>query len=162
MAGGGTPVQQSSGGKKSVDFQLNLVPFIDLLSVLISFLLMTSVWTQIAKIDVKPSPTSGDEVDQEPPKEEEEDLKLMIIIKASGYTVTKKGDVVKEIEKKGDSAYDVDTLTEVLKQVVKEHQDNTDVTVTSEDKIAYKELITVMDICLEQKLTGISVAGMDT
>lgn len=43
MAGGGAPVPEGGSGKKSVDFQLNMVPFIDLLSVLISFLLMTSV-----------------------------------------------------------------------------------------------------------------------
>jgi len=45
MAGGGAPVPEGGNGKKSVDAQLNMVPFIDLLSVLISFLLMTSVWT---------------------------------------------------------------------------------------------------------------------
>jgi biopolymer transport protein ExbD len=53
MAGGGAPQPTSAGGKKSVDFQINLIPMIDLLSVLISFLLMTFVWTQIVKIDVK-------------------------------------------------------------------------------------------------------------
>jgi biopolymer transport protein ExbD len=45
MAGGGAPQPTSGSGKKSVDFQLNMIPFIDLLSVLISFLLMTFVWT---------------------------------------------------------------------------------------------------------------------
>lgn len=158
MAGGGAPVPESGGGKKSVDFQLNLVPFIDLLSVLISFLLMTSVWTQVAKIDVKQSPNLPSDEPTPPP--EEEKLNLTVLIKASGYTVTKKGTVVKEIEKKGDD-YDAKTLGEVLKQVRAEHPDNEDVNVTSEDKVPYKELITVMDICLEHKLTGISVAGVD-
>ena len=58
MAGGGAPVPEGGGGKKPVDFQINLIPCIDLLSVLISFLLMTSVWTQIAKIDVKQKPST--------------------------------------------------------------------------------------------------------
>jgi biopolymer transport protein ExbD len=49
-----------------------------------------------------------------------------------------------------------------LKQVRAEHPDNEDVNVTSEDKVPYKELITVMDLCLKHKLTGISVAGVDT
>jgi hypothetical protein len=33
--------------------------------------------------------------------------------------------------------------------------------VTCEDKIPYQEMITVMDIALEYKLTGISVQGVD-
>lgn len=158
MAGGGAPTPQTSGGKKSLDFQINLVPMIDLLSVLISFLLMTSVWTQIAKIDVKQSPNLPSDEPTPPPDEEK--LNLTVLIKASGYTVTKKGAVVKEIEKKGDE-YDSATLSEILKQVRAEHPENEDVQVTSEDKVPYRELITVMDLCLKHKLTGISVAGVD-
>jgi biopolymer transport protein ExbD len=157
VSGGATPTP-SAGGKKSVDFQLNMIPFIDLLSVLISFLLMTSVWTQVAKIDVKQSPNLPSDEPTPPP--EEEKLNLTVLIKGSGYTVTKKGAVVKEIEKKGDE-YDSTTLGEILKQVRAEHPDNEDVNVTSEDKVPYKELITVMDLCLKHKLTGISVAGVD-
>jgi biopolymer transport protein ExbD len=157
MSGGAAPTP-SAGGKKSVDFQLNMIPFIDLLSVLISFLLMTSVWTQVAKIDVKQSPNLPSDEPTPPP--EEEKLNLTVLIKGSGYTVTKKGAVVKEVEKKGDE-YDSTTLSELLKQIRAEHPDNEDVNVTSEDKVPYKELITVMDLCLKHKLTGISVAGVD-
>lgn len=39
--------------KKHLDFELNLVPFIDLLSVCICFLLMTAVWTQVGSMDTK-------------------------------------------------------------------------------------------------------------
>lgn len=158
--GGGPPVPEGSGGKKSVDFQLNLIPFIDLLSVLISFLLMTSVWTQVAKIDVKQQPNLPDE-DSTPPEPDDQKINLTVLIKASGYTVQKKGAVVKEIEKKGEE-YDVATLDEMFKQVRTEHPENHDITVTSEDKVPYQELITVMDLCLKHELSGISVAGVDT
>ncbi len=159
MAGGGAMPESGSGGKKTVDFQLNLVPFIDLLSVLISFLLMTSVWTQISKIEVKQTPNlPSDEPQEENP---EEKLNLRILIKESGYTITKKNAVVKEIEKKGDT-FDSKTLDETLKNLAAEHPDNHEVTVTSEDKIPYQQLITVMDTCLTHGLEGISVAGVDT
>lgn len=39
--------------KKHLDFELNLVPFIDLLSTCICFLLMTAVWTQVGSMDTK-------------------------------------------------------------------------------------------------------------
>ena len=157
MAGGATP-SPSGGGKRSVDFQLNLVPMIDLLSVLISFLLMSAVWTQIARIEVKQAPNLPSD---EPPPEQEERLGLNIVIKASGYTVTQKGgQIVKEIEKVNE-LYDTDALREILKQVVIEHPENQEVTVSSEDSIPYQELITVMDVCLDSNLPGISVAGID-
>ena len=157
--GGGPPVPEGQGGKKVVDFQLNLIPFIDLLSVLISFLLMTSVWTQVAKIDVKQSPNQIS--DEPPPEDKEEKLALTVLVKATGYSVMKKGAVVKEIEKKGED-YDSVTLSEALKTARAEHPENDEVIVTCEDKVPYQELITVMDIALEHNLTGISVQGVDT
>jgi len=50
--GGAAPVESGKKGKKSLDAELNLVPFIDLLSCLISFLIVTAVWTQIAALKV--------------------------------------------------------------------------------------------------------------
>lgn len=159
MAGGGAPVPSGGGGKKSVDFQLNLVPMIDLLSVLISFLLMSAVWTQVARIEVKQSPNLPS--DEPPQEQDEEKLDLNIVIKATGYTVTKKGgQVVKEIEKIGDT-YDTTALAELLEQLAAEFPTNEEVTVTSEDRIPYQELISVMDVCIEHNLKGISVAGID-
>jgi biopolymer transport protein TolR len=39
--------------KKHLDFELNLIPCIDLLSVCICFLLLTAVWLQVGSINVK-------------------------------------------------------------------------------------------------------------
>lgn len=39
--------------KKHLDFELNLIPFIDLLSTCICFLLMTAVWLQVGSMNVK-------------------------------------------------------------------------------------------------------------
>ncbi len=48
-------ISSAPGGKrkKNLDFELNLVPFIDLLSVCIIFLLMTAVKFEVGSIDVK-------------------------------------------------------------------------------------------------------------
>ena len=43
----------SSGGKgRDINTELNLVPVIDLMSVLITFLLITAVWTQVSMIQL--------------------------------------------------------------------------------------------------------------
>jgi biopolymer transport protein ExbD len=39
--------------KKHLDFEVNLIPFIDLLSVSICFLLITAVWLNVGSMDVK-------------------------------------------------------------------------------------------------------------
>lgn len=45
----------SQSNKRGLDFELNLIPFIDLLSVSICFLLMTAVWLQVGSFEVKQS-----------------------------------------------------------------------------------------------------------
>jgi biopolymer transport protein TolR len=39
--------------KKHLDFEINLIPFIDLLSVCICFLLLTAVWLHVGALNVK-------------------------------------------------------------------------------------------------------------
>ena len=39
--------------KKVLDFEVNLIPFIDLLSVSICFLLITAVWMNVGSMNVK-------------------------------------------------------------------------------------------------------------
>lgn len=50
---GASPTPSANGRRKNLDAELNLVPFIDLLSMCICFLLMTAVWLEIGSIDVK-------------------------------------------------------------------------------------------------------------
>jgi biopolymer transport protein ExbD len=44
-----------TGGKKSISIELNLIPFIDLLSCITAFLMASSVWINIAQLDIKPA-----------------------------------------------------------------------------------------------------------
>ena len=66
--GGAAPEPSGKGGKKSMDAHVNLVPYIDLLMTIMTFLVMTAVWTQIATLEVQNS-AGG----QPPETQEEED-----------------------------------------------------------------------------------------
>jgi biopolymer transport protein ExbD len=44
-----------TGDKKSVNVELNIIPFIDLMSCLTAFLLVTAVWVNIARLEIKPA-----------------------------------------------------------------------------------------------------------
>jgi biopolymer transport protein ExbD len=54
-----------AGDKKSVNVELNIVPFIDLMSCLTAFLLVTAVWVNIAQINIQPKGKARDAT--EPP-----------------------------------------------------------------------------------------------
>src|SRR5271165_5814379 len=77
---GGVDVGGGGGGKrKSVDSEINMIPMIDLLMVTISFLLITAVWTHMARINADaqvPGPPRPD-VEQEQ-VEPEKQLHLMM------------------------------------------------------------------------------------
>jgi len=50
-----------TGDKKSVNVDLNIVPFIDLMSCLTAFLLVTAVWVNIAQINISPKGKNRDQ-----------------------------------------------------------------------------------------------------
>ncbi|HEX3771867.1 MAG TPA: biopolymer transporter ExbD [Polyangiaceae bacterium] len=64
---GGVDVGGGGGKRKSLDSEINMIPMIDLLMVTISFLLITAVWTTMARINADaqvPGPPRPD-VEQE-------------------------------------------------------------------------------------------------
>src|SRR3954466_12437328 len=80
------PQPAAKGGKKPLDAELNLVPFIDLLSCCITFLLITAVWTQIAGLQVS---SSGGPPEQQTRQEATIDVKLLLGDR--GYQLTMAG-----------------------------------------------------------------------
>src|SRR6059058_1905917 len=113
MAGLSPQEHTGKGGKKPLDAELNLVPFIDLLSCCISFLLITAVWTQIAGLQVA---SSGGPPDPQQKQEQTIDVKLLLTDK--GYQLAMAGGTV-EIPKvngpDGTPGFDRKTLSEKLK-----------------------------------------------
>lgn len=64
---GGVSVESGGGGRRSLDSEINMIPMIDLLMVTISFLLITAVWSSMARINADaqvPGPPRPD-VEQE-------------------------------------------------------------------------------------------------
>lgn len=62
---------QSSGGRKSVNAELMLVPMIDLLMVTVAFLLVTAVWSQMSRVEASanvPGNRAADPTDAAPPR----------------------------------------------------------------------------------------------
>jgi biopolymer transport protein ExbD len=146
------------GNKKPLDAELNLVPFIDLLCCTISFLLITAVWTQLARINVSQKTVEGkpSEDMKEVPKPT---IKITVVIDQDGYRLSTGAGDVTPIPKK-DGAYDNTVLREKLQELKRSHPDKNDVHVASEDTVKYEYIVTAMDVCLDAKFQEIGLTDV--
>lgn len=155
---GAAPQPAGHGGKKSLDAELNLVPFIDLLSCCIAFLLITAVWTQIAGLQVA---SSGGPPDPQQKQENTIDVKLLLSDK--GYALTMAGGVVDipKISKDGQQDFDRKTLAEKLKTIKASLPDQGAITVQPEDAVAYEDLVNAVDTCMGEQIRNVTVAPVN-
>ncbi|HEV8322385.1 MAG TPA: biopolymer transporter ExbD [Myxococcota bacterium] len=144
---------ETKGGKRSLDAELNLVPFIDLLSSCIAFLLMTAVWTSMYRMDAtnKNSGTSGT---AEKPDSKPLD-RLVLVVDPRGYTVIA-GKEKYLIPKKGES-YDIAELDKKLKQVKGYYPDRLDMNVAVASGVLFADITAAMDTSIGQGFTDVSL-----
>ncbi len=145
------------GGRKPVDSELNLVPYIDLLTCMVTFLLITAVWTQLARIDVtqKGQAQSAERTDEKPPE-----TKLVVVINEDKFLVASGAGEQKPIPKK-ENNYDFDTLLAMLKEVHKTFPDKRDVHIASDDTINYEFVVQTMDIALTAGFPDIALTDIN-
>ena len=138
-------------GKKSLNADLNLVPYIDLLTCMVAFLLITAVWSQLARLEAhqKGQGQAGEEV---PP---DKVVKLVVVVNGEGFNLVA-GDDQQPIPKRGDQ-YDFEKLGNELKKFKDTHADKTDIQVASEDTIKFETLVKAMDIALTSRFPDISL-----
>jgi len=151
MAGAAPQEHTGKGGKKALDAELNLVPFIDLLSCCITFLLITAVWTQIAGLQVA---SSGGPPEQQTQKEATIDVKLLLGDR--GYQLTMAGASIDIPKLNG--AFDRRTLAEKLKTLKTSLPDQSAITVQPEDSVAYSDLVETVDTAMGERLRNVTVA----
>jgi biopolymer transport protein ExbD len=152
--GGAAPQPTGKGGKKPLDASINLVPFIDLLSCCISFLLITAVWTQLARMDVTQKSKAPSGAVDEPPTPS---VTLTLFINSDGYIFSKSTGESTPIEKKGDE-YDYVKLAEVMAQAKKDHPDKEDLNIKSDDTVIYNKVIKTMDVVISAHFPNISLS----
>ena len=139
------------GGKKSVNADLNLVPYIDLLTCMVAFLLITAVWSQLARLEAHQK-GQGQAGEDTPP---EKVFKLVVVVNADGYNLVADQDQ-QPIPKKGDQ-YDLEKLASELKKIKDTHADKNDIQVASEDTIKFEVLVRTMDVALGARFPDISL-----
>ncbi len=146
--------EKDSGRQTNVD--LNIVPFIDLMSVLVIFLLITAVWTQVSMIQIGSSMygkrTHDDPVEIPP----QADISFRLDVRSDGFRVV----IGRQVERilKVDGEYDIPNLMVELNRVKELYPEKVDAVITVEDPLPYKTLIWGMDALLAAGFPQIAVA----
>src|SRR4051812_10007244 len=104
----GVSVEGGKGRRKSVNANLNLVPFIDLLSVCIVFLIATAVWIELSSMPVDQA-LSDPNQPQPPPVDNPPPPPLTLHVRADGVWVGRKVEEGKNFSIVGES-YDWDGI----------------------------------------------------
>jgi biopolymer transport protein ExbD len=118
--------------------ELLLVPMIDIFTVLVTFLLMTAVFSRITIVELDlPSSADG-------PTVTEPEFRLEVILREEGFELTNGTAVIAAIPKVG-GEYDLKALSELALSLKRDHPDVDDASVLLEPEIAYDDLIQVMD-----------------
>jgi biopolymer transport protein ExbD len=141
-----------TGDKKSVNVELNIVPFIDLMSCLTAFLLVTAVWVNIAQINIQPK---GKSRDQAQVQQDDERVTLSVLVQSDRIWVgLSRVNSFQEIPKKGD-----DQDWEKFETTLKEHKsssffsDRSDLEIAAESTVAapvkYQDIIHAMDVAVK-------------
>lgn len=143
------------GGKKSVDAEIPLVPFIDLLLCCVMFLLVTAVWNRLARLDANQQvPGQPQQMDQPPP---EEQIRLYLQVTQAGFTIASTAGERTEIPKSGDD-YDLETLRTRLQERRQAEPNRRDLIVAPEDGVLYEDVIAAMDLAIGGGYTEVSLS----
>ncbi len=161
MAGGMELGESGKGKKKPLDATINLIPFIDLMAVTISFLIMTAVWTQIGKLQVS---SSGGEGDPTPDKDDKTvPITLLLSDKELKLTVGSSTFDPIPVTRDDKGLIQLAKLQERFKDVKEKlPADQNAITIQTEDAVRYEDLVRVIDECIGDGLPSVSVSPVTT
>lgn len=125
--------------KKDAIGDLELTTFLNLLVVLISFLLVTSVFSRISIQELKLPTAAAGGAELDKPL-----VVLEVILRKQGIEISDGKSVVASMPTTG-GKYDLEKLSEYLLDMKGRHKEKTDATLLIEPDIAYENVIHVMD-----------------
>ena len=149
-----------SGRKRSLDAEINLVPFIDLLSMCICFLLMTAVWTQLGSVQVKQA--NGTDAAETPLQQTVDmDLKFNGAHEAV-ITMKKAGKVAKTVKVSGATDSEISAqlnsqLQDIRLELNRDGLKVSSVFLTAAEGVNYGSMVALMDVFRKNEMSNIGV-----
>ena len=117
---------------------LNLIPMMDILTVLVIFLLITAVFTHITILDLSIPTQAGGTAVNAP------NFSIEVIVRKAGLEIANGSSVEAAIPKKDDK-YDLELLSKMLTRLKDQYPEKADATVLIEPDVQYDYLIQIMD-----------------
>lgn len=140
-------------GKGSVNVELNIVPFIDLMSCLTAFLLVTAVWVNIAQINIQPK---GRTRDTSNVTEDIDRVVLSVLVQSDKIWIgLSRVNEFQDIPKLATGDHDWDKFETSIKQHKTSafFNDRTDIEIAAESTVGspvkYQEVIRAMDVAVK-------------
>ena len=153
FSGGG-----STDGRRQVDAELNLIPFIDLLSTLILFLLLTVVWVQISQMSAF-SQAGGETMvthsDVSTVRQEREDRDWDVLLTKAGLEVRDEGKVLAKVnilEAKN-------TFAQLRPKLAKAAEAK--ISLRTANDVVWDDVMYVLDALYSVDLKNVQIAGFD-
>jgi biopolymer transport protein TolR len=158
MAGGMDLGTGGKGGKKPLDTAINMVPFIDLMAVTISFLIMTAVWTQIGRLQVS---QAGGAATDEQQEEQTKTVQLTLVLSPTELRLTADQSAFDPIPLTRDDKGrpDLTKLVARFKELKAQLPDQSAITLQTEDLVRYEDLVRIIDECIGSGLPQVSVSA---
>src|SRR4030095_6159988 len=147
FAAGGSLLQGSFTNRVRKPAEVMLVPMIDIFVVLVTFLLMTAVFSRITILQLD-LPSANDGGAGAPPE-----FRLEVIVRESGFELTNGQTLIAALPKV-DGEYDWATLSQLAQQLKSENPNVDDASVLMERTVKYDYLIQVMDAIRSVPATG--------
>jgi len=136
--------------KKPLNAELNLVPYIDLLTCMVAFLLITAVWTQLARLRI-------DQRGQGPNEQGTlvDTFKVAVVVHDDGFNVIVGNDQKPLPLKAGQLDYAA--LGVELAAVKQSHPDRRDVQVIAADGVVFDKIVRTMDATMSAGFPDLSL-----
>ena len=134
---------------------LNIVPMLDVMVILVFFLIFTAVFSKTSVLELSlPAPSS--DAPPLPPQ-----LELEIIVRSNSIEIADRGSAPLRKIRAGTAGHDLAGLTEYLKIVKAKFPEKTDATVLLEPEVSYDTMVQVMDAVrtFEVSQSGQTVRG---
>src|ERR1044072_6693994 len=139
FAAGGSLLQGSFTNRARKPAEVMLVPMIDIFVVLVTFLLMTAVFSRVTILQL--DLPSADSVGAASPPQ----FRLEVIVRESGFELTNGETLIAALPKTLDGEYDFAQLSQLAQQLKSEKPPVVDSSVLMERRGGYDYLIQVMD-----------------
>lgn len=150
----------NDNGKKDLNFELDLLPFISMLSCCICFLMLTAVWTNIGALNIEQG------LGQESSRSNQSASSLWVIVSGDGSVELSVKDAPQmpasynkiSVYPRSSGKIDISQVEKIAAQMNQKLPDLKTALIMPKEKVAYGEVITLMDRLKKHNISEVGIA----